>query len=100
MSARCHLRDVHLGRDFGKLVVKVGESAMTTVTKDGTQKALEVDGRTLAYRDVGSGPPVVLVHSGGFSARACGTGEAGTEEESDAVSGPAWVAAQDIRAGR
>ncbi|NMO22160.1 alpha/beta hydrolase [Pyxidicoccus fallax] len=42
---------------------------MTTTPKEGTQQALEVDGQTLAYRDVGSGPPVVLVHSGGFSAR-------------------------------
>ncbi|GHG91613.1 alpha/beta hydrolase [Comamonas sp. JC664] len=39
------------------------------MTADSAQKALEVDGRTLAYRDVGAGTPVVLVHSGGFSGR-------------------------------
>ncbi|WP_140798264.1 alpha/beta fold hydrolase [Myxococcus xanthus] len=40
------------------------------MTTDTATKTLEVDGQTLAYRDVGSaGERVVLVHSGGFSGR-------------------------------
>ncbi|MFP2958036.1 alpha/beta fold hydrolase [Myxococcus sp. 1LA] len=42
---------------------------MSTDTAGNAVKTLDVEGQTLAYRDVGAGEPVVLVHSGGFSGR-------------------------------
>jgi pimeloyl-ACP methyl ester carboxylesterase len=33
------------------------------------EQAIEIDGRRLAYRTMGAGPPAVLLHSGGLSSR-------------------------------
>jgi pimeloyl-ACP methyl ester carboxylesterase len=35
------------------------------LTAEGTRRTVEVDGQTLAYHDVGDGPPVVLLHGSG-----------------------------------